>query len=674
MSAYKKNRLIKAEDLYHFQLITYSEISPDAGNVVFCLQKVDKKRIKKFSNLWIVSTRGSSARQFTYGDQMDLNPKWSPNGKQIAFISNRIDEKQYQIFLIPFHGGEARQLTNLKGTFQSFEWSPDGRHILCQFRKYDKHLTEKGCDEQKEKLGIVSRHITRVFYKADGTGYLPKERWHIWIIDARTGRAKQLTDGEIFDEWEPSWSPFGDEIVFCSNRNKDPDLNPYAIDLFVISSEGGKIKMVNTPFGRKMLPRFSSDAQWITYVGYEGQGDWWKNYSIGVVSATGRGVSKSLTKRFDFHVSCSTLTDMVSPRISPPTWSNDSKKIYFQVSQQGNICIYSISIHGLNLDPVVVDTGTAGGFSFDRNQSVLAYIHADMHDPGQIWICNLQKRNFKKLTKFKEKMLKGLGLGDVEEVWFKGCDGNDLQGWIIKPPGFDDKKKYPSILEIHGGPLSQYGNIFMHEFYFLAAQGYLVYFCNPRGGRGYTENHAKAIWNDWGSVDYNDLMTWADFVAQKHYVDEDCMGVTGGSYGGFLTNWIICHTQRFKAAVTQRCISNLISLWGTSDFNWFFQEGIGENKPPWKNQEKYWSQSPIKYIYNIKTPTLVIHSEQDLRCPIEQGEQFFVSLKKLGIETEMVLFPEETHSLYRNGRTDRRIERLRYIKRWFDRYLLHEDG
>ena len=224
----------------------------------------------------------------------------------------------------------------------------------------------------------------------------------------------------------------------------------------------------------------------------------------------------------------------------------------------------------------------------------------------------------------------------------------------------------------NGGPLTQYGNCFMHEFYYLAAQGYVVYFSNPRGGQGYGEAHAKAIWNNWGTADYEDVMALVDFVQQKPYIDKNRMGVTGGSYGGYMTNWIIGHTDRFKAAVTQRCVSNLISLYGSSDFNWLISQMIAD-EPPWQNLEHYWGQSPMKYIGDVKTPTLVIHSEDDLRCAIEQGEQVFVALKRLGVDTEMVRFPDEPHGLSRGGRTDRRIERLNQILRWFDRYLKGEN-
>ncbi|UCG12392.1 MAG: S9 family peptidase [Deltaproteobacteria bacterium] len=666
-----KKRRITAEDLYRFRLVSDCRISPDGRHVVFCIQRVDKKTEKKYTNLWIVPTDGGPARQFTHGDQSDTRPRWSPDGTEIALLSNRGDEKQSQIYLIPFHGGEARQLTNLKGSFEAFEWSPDGKKFVCQFCKRDEEEIEREKDEQKKKLGVVSRHITRVFFKEDEKGFLPKERWHIWVIDARTGRCKQLTDSEVHDEWSPSWSPDGKEVVFCSNRAKDPDLNPDAIDLFVIPAAGGNFRKIKTPLGFKGMPNFSPDGKWIAYYGIEGKGQWWKNDSLWVVLADGKGKARNLTEQFDFNVSSWTINDLPgSPPMMPPAWSRDCNRIYFQVAHHGNTVLKSIGPKGdkQGLQTVIGEKGVVGSFNFSRDQSKLAYFHADMKNPGEIWLRDMAAGRSRRLTQVNENLLRALDLGQIEEVWFKGAAGNDLEGWILKPPRFRKEKKYPSILEIHGGPGVQYGNFFMHEFYYLAAQGYLVYFCNPRGGKGYGEKHCKAIWNNWGTADYDDLMAWVDLIEKKSYIDRKRMGVTGGSYGGYMTNWIIGHTTRFKAAVTQRSVSNFISMYGSSDFNWAFQYELGD-QPPWENFENYWRQSPLKYIDKVKTPTLVLHSEQDLRCAIEQGEQVFVALKKLGVDTEMVRFPEEPHGLSRGGRTDRRIERLKHILRWFDRYL-----
>ena len=672
----EKKRAITPEDLYRFQLVTECRISPDGDRVVFSVQRVDEESEKKYTNLWIVPAGGGDPWQFTHGDHTDTKPRWSPNGTRIAFLSNRVDEDQPQIHTIPFSGGEARQLTDVKGEFGTLDWSPDGQQLLCQFRKKDEEVIEREQDQQKEEPGVVSRRIERVFYKLDGEGFLPVERWHVWTIDAESGALTQLTDSEVYDELDPRWSPDGKRIVFHSNHADDPDLDPDAVDIFVMPAEGGEPHRLNTPIGPKQKPVFSPDGKWVAYLGREGRGVPWKNTGLWVAPADGTGEARNLTEQFDVSVSPATINDLPGHLpMSPPTWSQDGDRITVQISRHGNAVLQSVSVSGEDesLPTVVGGDGVVGSFSVSDEQSMLAYLRADMKEPAEVWTCQLPDGEPTKRSYVNEALLHGIDLGEVEEVWFKGADGHELQGWILTPPGFDPSQIYPTIVEIHGGPRTQYGHLFMHEFYVLAAQGYVVTFSNPRGSRGYGEEHARAIWNNWGSVDYADLMAWADFVAEKSYVDPARLGVTGGSYGGYMTNWIIGHTDRFRAAVTQRSVSNLTSMYGSSDFNWSFQQEFGD-QPPWEAFESYWQQSPISHIGNATTPTLVIHSENDLRCPIEQGEQIFVALKKLGIDTEMIRFPDEPHGLSRGGRTDRRIERLEHILRWFERYLKKDEA
>ncbi len=660
-------KTIKAEDLYTAESINSARISPDGLHVIYSAQRVDRKTEKKFANLWLASTDAQHPIQFTFGDQRDDTPRWSPDGKQIAFLSNRKDaDKPAQIYLLPLNGGEARPLTQIEGEIGAFEWSPDGKLLVCQVRKTDPEVLEREKDEQRRKLGVVFRHYDRVFYKFDGYGYLPRERWHLWLVDTRSGKGRQLTDHTIYDETSPSWSPDGQWLVFISNRAQNPDFMVDHDDIYIMPARGGELKKISAPVGSKSMPVFSPDGKLIAYFATQGEAVEYKNQGLWVAPVNGSIPARNLTETYDIHVSAWTINDVGQPEMMPPTWSADSQTLYFPVTIRGSSVLKAIQVEDGKLVDVVPEGGVVGSFSFSRDQQTLAYYYGRIDDPCQVLI---HKDGLtRQITRANRAWLDKVDLGQIEEVWFKGPADNDLQGWILKPPGFDPAQSYPSILEIHGGPMTQYGKYFMHEFYYLASQGYVVYFCNPRGGRGYGEAHTKAIWGAWGTADYDDLMAWADHVEKLSYVDPSRMGVTGGSYGGYMTLWIIGHTQRFKAAVAQRCVSNFISEWGSSDVNWTFQHEL-ETRQPFFDVEKYWAMSPMKYIGNARTPTLILHNENDHRCPIEQGEQAYVALKSIGVESEMVRFPDEFHGLSRTGRTDRRIARLNHILRWFNRYL-----
>ncbi len=662
---------ITADDLYKLEIIASPRISPDGITVIYAQTRVERKTEKKYSNLWIVPTAGGKPRQFTHGNQVDGAPRWSPDGATIAFLSNRADkDKPPQVFLIPSHGGEARQLTSIPGEIKSLAWASDGKSLMLGVRKFDPDEQERFDDEQKKKLGVVYRRYERFFYKLDGYGYLHHERWHIWMVDTASGKARQITDHKIYDELEPCLSPDGKWITFISNHSEDPDAAFEHQDLFIMPAKGGKQRLVPTPVGMKHKPSFSPDGKWIAYIAHEGEKEFdWRNDCVWVVPADGSAKARNLTEPYDFNVSSWTINDQgESPEQMPPLWSKDGSRITFQVAQHGCTKLMSVSLDGKDLQPVVAEHGVVGAFSIDQSQTKLAYYFGSIYDPNQVMLRDLATGQVKQLTNLNKTFLSRVELGKVREVWFKGSSGNDLQGWIMTPPGFDPRKKYPCILEIHGGPQTQYGFYYMHEFNTFAAKGYVIAFCNPRGGQGYGEKHTKAIFGDWGKNDYSDLMAWADLLEKEPYIDPKRIGVTGGSYGGYMTVWIVGHTQRFKAAVTQRCVSNFISMWGSSDYNWTF-EGELNGKPPFEALDYYWDHSPMKYIKNCKTPMLVIHNENDMRCPIEQSEQVFVALKRLGIDTAFVRFPDEFHGLSRGGRNDRRVARLDHILDWFETHL-----
>ena len=661
-------RPITAEDLYDLQLASSPAIAPDGSSVAYSIQRVDRESEKKHSNIWIAPTDGGSPRQFTHGDQSDTGPAWSPDSGRIAFLSDRMGDDQSQIFLVSVQGGESRPATDLKGEFGHLEWSPDGKRIAFEFRAKDQEEIDREADDMKKELGIVHRRFTRIWYKADGAGYIPSERWHIWTLDVESGETTQLTTGDTWDERRPLWSADGSEIVFASNRTPDPDQDPDAVSVFAVPVDGGQLREIPVPVGEKFGHMISPDGNWIAYIGKEGKGDWWRNDHLWIVPFDGNSAPRCLTDDEDFCVGDVSINDMGEGGAVAPRWSHDSQSIYYQICRHGNTHLMAMNIETRVRTEIATGDGVVIEFDVDSQSELAACMFSDPQDPGQINLINLSDKSQTQLTNLNPFLRDDVEMGDIEEVRFKGPDDNDLQGWILKPTGFDPSKTYPSILQIHGGPLAQYGNLLMHEFRYLSAHGYVVYFTNPRGSLGYGEEHSKATSNKWGTVDYPDVIAWNDYIQKLPYIDTDRMGVTGGSYGGYLTNWIIGHTDRFKATVTQRSVSNLLDFYGGTDGNWIWEEVFGGRKP-WNDFETYWQQSPIKYFGNAKTPTLVIHSEQDMRCPITQSEQVFVALKRQGVDTEFLIFPGESHGLSRGGRTDRRIVRLNAIREWFDRYL-----
>jgi len=661
----REKRLIKPNDLYSMRLISHNEVSPDGEHTIYSLTRIDRDSEKKFSNLWLVPTSRGRPTQFTYGDEEHKNPRWSPDGKKIAYLSNRDDPDQEQVYIIPFNGGESYPLTKMLGEFGHFEWSSDGTKLVLQFRALDEEAQERKKDTRRKELGIVSRRIRRLFYKYDGVGYLPQDRWHLWIVDVQTKRVRQLTDHEIYDDVHPTWSPLGDQIAFLSNRTKNPDLDLDSIDLFLMSLEDGKVRKIETPVGRKSCLAFSPDGNYFAYFGIGGWGDWWKNTSLYLVPVDGSEGAKDLLLDHDVYVDADTSTDILEFNSTSPAWSSDSSTIYFQIAQHGNVMLKSVSIDNGVMRDVISKKGVVGDFSFDNDRSKVVYCLSTLDYPCDVMVHELNTNQTRRLTRVNDHWLKRRKLGVMEEVWLKGHHGNSLQGWIMKPPDFDPSASYPAILWIHGGPISMYANQYSHEFNFFAAKGYVVFYCNPRGGSGYGEEHIKAIWDNWGTVDYQDLMAWTDYVEQLAYVDGNRLAVAGSSYGGYMTAWIIGQNRRFKAAIADSVYNNLISGWGSSDYNWATQLEYNR-KPPWDDFENLWRQTPLKHIKNATTPTLVIHDENDMRCDPEQGEQIYVALKYLGVDTELILFPDESHCL---SRTDRQIERLNHILRWFDRYL-----
>ncbi|MFQ6007591.1 MAG: S9 family peptidase [Candidatus Zixiibacteriota bacterium] len=666
-SRIRKKRGILAEDLFKLRIPTSIALSPDEKKIAYTVERMDKKENKYFANLFVYDIAARQERQFTHGDNHDSQPVWSPDGNRIAFLSKR--DKKLGIYFIPAGGGAEKQVIELDGSVQSLQWTPDGKHLLFSLRYNDSHYIK---DEKKKKEPPVYRHITRLWYRLDGEGYLPRDRFQVYSLEVDSGKLRQITKGKR-DNLYPCISPNGQWIAYVSNRAPEPDLDYLREDLFIIPFKGGKEKRIPTPAGPVAAPTFSPDSATIAYLGHDKPEDPWgiTNYHVWTVGLNGRPKAKDLMPGFDRMAMDLSITDTSDVHdYSPIFWSADGKRIFFLSSDTGATNLYYIPATAGKPTRIFKGKCHIKGFSVNGKTKTAALIYADLDNPGDIFTCPTAYGGENKAVRHTDlnKFLRTeVQLGKTQDVMFKSFDGTEVQGWLVVPPNFNPRRKYPAILEIHGGPTVQYAYTFMHEMQYLAAKGYLVIYTNPRGGAGRGETWAAAIAGGWGDLDFKDCMAAADYLEKQSFINPKKMGVTGGSYGGYMTNWIIGHTNRFAAAVTQRSVVDLKSFVGSSDFGFSLKREF--DGWPWTNPENYERCSPITYFKNVGTPVLIIHSEKDLRCNIEQAEQMFVKLKVLRKKVEMVRFPDEPHGLSRHGRPDRRIARLEWIAKWFDRYL-----
>jgi dipeptidyl aminopeptidase/acylaminoacyl peptidase len=436
---------------------------------------------------------------------------------------------------------------------------------------------------------------------------------------------------------------------------------------------GGKARKLPTPTGPVQTIGFSPDGKKIAYYGHanaENRG-WVTNYHLWTVGVNGKPAARDLIPKFDRQLYDQTISDIGEGfEIHPAQWTLDGKRIYFCASDTGSTHIFYVPSRG-GLPTRVTKKGChVKSFSMNGRKKRIAAVISDLKAPGELHclppVYNGDART-RVLTKCNKSLFSEINFPTTKEIWFKAYDGTRLHGFLVTPPNLNKNRKYPALLEIHGGPQTQYGFTFFHEMLLLASKGYVVFYTNPRGGGGQGETFADSITADWGGIDYQDCMAATDYLEKLPYVNKNRMGVTGGSYGGFMTNWIVGHTNRFKAAVTQRSVVDLNSFFGSSDFGYLFEKEL--DGLPWTNPQVYKKCSPLTYVKNIRTPLLIIHSEQDLRCSIEQAEQLFATLKLLRRKVEFIRFPEEPHGLSRHGRPDRRIARLEWIVKWFDKYL-----
>ncbi|MBI3538186.1 MAG: S9 family peptidase [Chloroflexi bacterium] len=666
-------RPIAIDDLFKIKLLGDPQISPDGKTIAFVQTTTDYDADKYQSHLWLVPSDASAPPiQFTFGAGKDAAPRWSPDGKWIAFTSNRDDEKNPQLYLIALEGGEAIRLTTDANKPSPAVWSPDGMQIAFTAKVVTKDAKME--NDKRDDSDVAA--YTRLLYKFDGEGFWDYGWRQIFVTDLTPvpfperegGKVRQLTRGN-FNHAEPAWSPDSKTIILVSNHSARAD-ETNVTDLWNVPAKGGAAKPITKSKGPMHAPAFSPDGKWVAYVGHENEHGRVTEAGVYVMPAKG-GRTRKITARFDRGYGNAMLNDLraAAEGAGPePMWSRDGKQLFFIATDGGATQIFAAPAKGGRVKPITRGAHQIYECTYARAANRFALAVSDALNPNDLFVSD-PRGALKRVTKLNADLFAELELSKPERFTTRH-EGKVIEGWVMKPFGWKASKKYPALLEIHGGPHAAFGNAFFHEMQLFAANGYAVIFTNPRGSAGYGQEFLKAVCKDWGGGDYRDVMAATDAALKKFtWLNKNKLGVLGGSYGGYLTSWIVTHTQRFKAAISERALNNFYSFHGTSDIGAFFGPESQIGFEIWESAEENLAHSPIAHVKNCKTPTLILHSEKDFRCPIEQAEQFYVALKKLRVRTEFVHFPDESHNLSRSGKPKHRQERLERMVEWFKKYV-----
>ncbi|MEN0644277.1 S9 family peptidase [Alkalicoccobacillus gibsonii] len=651
-------RVITPEDLLQLRSVTSPALSSNGEQLVYVETTLHNEKNAYAAELMKTSlTDPHSTVQLTQGEHVNRLPQWSPKEEILAFISNRTGTPQ--LFLLS-GWGEPKQLTEEKKGVTDFKWSPDGTQIAYTSVQLPEDEKEDKEDKQLEPLVV-----NKMKYKSDASGFWQGEYTHVFTVDIQSHKHSQLTSGEM-SYTLLDWMSDSQQVLVTSVNQKDTDF-VFTNDLLILSVETKEQVQLTDQTHVISEASVSPDGAYIAMRAHERAYENATHFEIYLLELATTTWTK-LTADWDVQLGPVVAADFLQNTVDPGlVWSQDSKSISLLVSSNGNVDVYQVSVDGTREALLTGEQHVYGFALHPDGQTLVAGISTSGH-PGDLYLTKVKTNEVTRLTTSNDSVLDELEVVQAEEIRFTHEEGHELQGWLMKPSGFSEGESYPLIVEIHGGPHAMYANSYMHEFQTLTSRGFAVLYINPRGSLGYGQEFVNAVRGDYGGGDYRDIMAAVDYTLEQNpWIDETRLGVTGGSYGGFMTNWIVGHTNRFKAAVTQRSICNWTSFYGVSDIGYYFTEW--QIQADLNETDKLWKHSPLAYVNQIETPLLILHGEKDYRCPIEQAEQLYIALKRREKTTTFIRFPEANHELSRSGKPSLRLRRLEAIGQWFDQYL-----
>ncbi|MCI0485765.1 MAG: S9 family peptidase [Blastocatellia bacterium] len=661
-AAQEKTDRLTAMDAFNLEFASDPQISPDGKKIIYVRRFSDIKTDRTYSNLRIINFDGSDSRPLTTGNRNDSSPRWSPDGDRIIYISD--EDGSTQIYMRWMDTGQTARLTNLQYPPSGIAWSPDGK--LISFTSFvperPPQVARIPSPPPGAKWAEPATVIDKLVYRFNGPGYLKPGYTHLFVVPSEGGTPRQISSGNYhhggpgFRASEAVWTPDGKHLIMSVNRRDDYELEPLDSEVYEFSLADGSVKSLTDRRGPDGSPAVSPDGKRIAYLGFD---DKYQGYQVSRLYVMNRDGSDSRL-----------ISANLDRDVSNAQWATDASGIYFTYDDQGNtkLAFYSLDGKMKQLTGNLGGTGSAysgGAFSVGKN-GAFAFTYTRPNVPSDIAVATYSNPSARVITSINADLLAGKRLGEVEEIWYESShDKRKIHGWIIKPPDFNPSKKYPLILEIHGGPFADYGDRFDFEKQVWAAKGYVVLYTNPRGSTSYGAEFGNLIHHNYPGDDFYDLNSGVDAVIAKGYIDTGNLFVTGGSGGGVLTCWMIGRTDRFRAAVTVYPVINWYSFVLTADISAFVAKYWFPGMP-WDNVEHYEKRSLLSVVKNVKTPTMILTGEEDYRTPMSESEQYFQALKLLGVEAVLVRVPGEPHGIRR--RPSHWMAKIENISGWMDKH------